>query len=421
MLDIKFIRDNKDIVAAGARKKRIEVDIDALIALDDKRRELQAAFDASRARQNQASQEIPSADEAKKATLMAEMKELKASMQEGEEKMKEVMKEWQLLMLRVPNVPDMSVPEGDSDADNKEVRRWGEPAAFDFPIKSHTELMLLNDMADFERGTKAAGFRGYFLKNDGARLVWALHRFVEDRFMHREGFTPMIVPSLVRREPFMGTGYLPQSEEDLYKTQDGEYLAGTAEVATMAYYMDEILDKSQLPIKFFAYSPCFRREAGSHGKDTKGVFRIHEFQKYEQVILCEASHEESVKQHEEITANSEALLQELALPYHVVVNCGGDLGLGQVKKYDIEAWMPSENTYRETHSSSYFHDFQTRRLNIRYREADGTMRYVHSLNNTALAMPRILCQIVENYQQADGSVRVPEVLQGYMGKSVIKK
>ena len=178
----------------------------------------------------------------------------------------------------------------------------------------------------------------------------------------------------------------------MYKTQDGDYLAGTAEVATMGYYSDEILDKKDLPVKFFAFSPCFRREAGSHGKDTKGIFRIHEFVKYEQVVLCEASHEQSVAIHEEITSNAEALLQELKLPYRVVVNCGGDLGLGQVKKYDIEAWMPSEGKYRETHSSSYFHDFQTRRLNIRYRDEDGTLRYVHSLNNTALAMPRILCR-----------------------------
>ena len=230
----------------------------------------------------------------------------------------------------------------------------------------------------------------------------------------------MIVPSLVRREPFVGTGYLPQSEEDLYKTQDGDYLAGTAEVATMGYYMDEVVDKGMLPIKFLAFSPCFRREAGSHGKDTKGIFRIHEFQKYEQVVLCEANHEESVRSHEELTKNAEELLQELALPYRVVVNCGGDLGLGQVKKYDIEAWMPSEKKYRETHSSSYFHDFQTRRLNIRYRDGD-TLRYAHSLNNTALATPRILCQIVENNQRADGSIAVPEALRAYVGKEEIKR
>jgi len=421
MLDIKFIRENKDIVSAGAKKKHIEVDIDRLIELDDKRRELQLTIDQKRAEQNAASEKIVKASTSEKETLIARMAEVKRTLQLEEESMQDILKEWRALMVMVPNVPDMSVPDGESDADNKEVKTWGDIPKFEYGPKSHSELLLMHDMADYERGAKVAGFRGYFLKNDGARLQWALQKFVEERFMNRDGFIPMIVPSMVRREPFVGTGYLPQSEEDLYKTQDGEYLAGTAEVATMGYYMDEVLEKSQLPLKFFSYSPCFRREAGSHGKDTKGIFRIHEFVKYEQVVLCEASHEESVKFHEELTANSEALLQELKLAHRVVVNCGGDLGLGQVKKYDIEAWMPSESTYRETHSSSYFHDFQARRLNIRYRDESGVLRYVHSLNNTALAMPRIICQLVENYQQADGSIAVPEVLRAYMGKDVIAK
>lgn len=421
MLDIKFIRENKDIVADGAKKKHIELDIDKLIKLDDKRRDLQVSIDAKRAEQNVASEMIVKASPEERDAVIAKMQNLKETLKLEEESLQEVLQKWRAIMLTVPNVPDISVPEGESDADNKEVRVWGEKPAFGFTPKNHVELMLQHDMADFERGAKVAGFRGYFLKNDGARLVWALERFVEDRFMNKEGFTPMIVPSLLRREPFVGTGYLPQSEEDLYKTQDGDYLAGTSEVASMSYYMDEILEKSQLPIKFFSFSPCYRREAGSHGKDTKGVFRIHEFVKFEQVVLCEASHEESVKQHEELTENSEKLLQELKLPYHVVINSGGDLGLGQVKKYDIEAWMPSEEKYRETHSSSYFHDFQTRRLNIRYRDVEGKVRYVHSLNNTALAMPRILCQIVENYQTADGSITIPEVLRTYMGKDVIGK
>ena len=421
MLDIKFIRENKDIVSAGAKKKHIEVDIDRLIELDDKRRELQLTIDQKRAEQNAASEKIVKASTSEKETLIARMAEVKRTLQLEEESMQDILKEWRALMVMVPNVPDMSVPDGESDADNKEVKTWGDIPKFEYGPKSHSELLLMHDMADYERGAKVAGFRGYFLKNDGARLQWALQKFVEERFMNRDGFIPMIVPSMVRREPFVGTGYLPQSEEDLYKTQDGEYLAGTAEVATMGYYMDEVLEKSQLPLKFFSYSPCFRREAGSHGKDTKGIFRIHEFVKYEQVVLCEASHEESVKFHEELTANSEALLQELKLAHRVVVNCGGDLGLGQVKKYDIEVWMPSESTYRETHSSSYFHDFQARRLNIRYRDESGVLRYVHSLNNTALAMPRIICQLVENYQQADGSIAVPEVLRAYMGKDVIAK
>jgi len=422
MLDIKFIRDNKDVVIAGAKKKHMEVDINALLVLDEKRRELQQSIDLKRSEQNVASNAIASAkSDTERQEIITRMQSLKETLKLEEESLQAVLKDWRALMVLVPNVPDMSVPDGESDADNQEVKQWGSLSTFNFEIKNHVDLMLENDMADFERGTKVAGFRGYFLKGDGARLLWTLERFVQDRFMNREGFTPLIVPSLLRREPFIGTGYLPQSEEDLYKTQDGEYLAGTAEVGAMGMYMEETLEKKDLPIKFFAFSPCFRREAGSHGKDTRGVFRIHEFVKYEQVVLCEANHEESVRLHEELTLNSEALLQELKLPYHVVVNCGGDLGLGQVKKYDIEAWMPSEKRYRETHSSSYFHDFQTRRLNIRYRDDDGALKFVHSLNNTALAMPRVLCQIVENYQNPDGSITVPEVLRGYMGKDVIQK
>jgi seryl-tRNA synthetase len=416
MLDIKFIRENLDIVKMGAKKKHLKVDIDELISLDDKRRALLTSVEGKKAEQNKYSQEIVNAkDDNARNQLISEMKLLKEEIIKEEEELKIIMGEWQKLMVQVPNVPDISVPDGEDDSQNREVRTWGTIPQFSFTPRTHVELILLNDMADFERGAKVAGFRGYFLKGNGAKLLFALTRFVEDRFMAKPDFTPLIAPSLVRRDPFLGTGYLPQSEEDLYKTQDGEYLAGTAEVATMGFFMDEVIDLKELPIKFFAYSPCFRREAGSHGKDTKGVFRIHEFIKYEQVILCEANHAESVRLHEEITGHSEALLQELGLPYHVVVNCGGDLGLGQVKKYDIEAWMPSENRYRETHSASYFHDFQTRRLNIRYRDSEGIMRFAHSLNNTALAMPRVFCQIVENYQNEDGSITIPHSLRPYLG------
>jgi seryl-tRNA synthetase len=421
MLDIKFIRENADIIKMAARKKRVEVDIDRLVALDDERKTLQATADEKRAIQNDMSQKIAKADGGERETMIAEMKSVKDELAQTEEKLRKVLQEWQSLMVQVPNVPDMSVPDGESDEDNAEIRTWGEPAKFNFTPKSHIELMESLDMLDLERGTKVAGFRGYFLKNDGVRLSFALWQFVLDEFTKGGEFSPVLAPSLVRREPFIGTGYLPQSEEDLYKTQDGDYLAGTAEVAMMGMFMDETLDAADLPLKFLAFSPCFRREAGSHGKDTKGIMRVHEFYKLEQVILCEASHETSVTHHEELTENAERLLQKLKIPYHVVVNCGADLGLGQVKKYDIEAWVPTEKKYRETHSSSYFHDFQTRRLNIRYRDKDGKMRFVHSLNNTALASPRILIPLVENYQQVDGTIKVPDVLVPYMGKDVIEK
>lgn len=423
MLDIKFIRENMELVKEGARKKHIEFNVEELVALDDRRRELQTVFETKRAEQNAASEKIAKSQNSSESLLLINsMQEVKKALQESEEKLKEVMKEWQKLMVRVPNIPDISVPEGASDAENKEVRVWGEIPAFDFEPKSHIELMENLDLADFERGTKVAGFRGYFLKNDGALLSFAIQQFVIDHILAKGGFTPMIAPSLVRREPFIGTGYLPQSEEDLYKTQDDLYLAGTAEVPTMGYYMDEVLEKEKLPIKFLSFSPCFRREAGSHGKQTKGLYRVHEFFKLEQVVLCEADHQLSVKFHEELTANAEESLQVLKIPHHVVVNCGGDLGLGQVKKYDIEAWMPSEKKYGETHSSSYFHDFQTRRLNIRYRDADGKLKFAHSLNNTAVATPRIIISVIENYQQADGSIKIPEPLRKYMGgRELIKK
>jgi seryl-tRNA synthetase len=421
MLDIKFIRENKDLVISGAKKKHIDIDIEKLLVIDDKRKELTSAIDNKKAEQNMMGERImKETDSVKKGEMIASMKIIKDSAVIQEEELKEVMKEWQTLMLAVPNIPDMSVPEGDSDEDNMEVKTWGEKRVFDFTPKSHIDIMLANDMVDFDRGTKVAGFRGYFLKNDAVKLQFALWHFVQDFFAKKGEFEPMIVPTLLNKQTFMGTGYIPGGEEDLYRTQDDTYLSGTAEVATMGYFMDDVLDKKDLPKKIISFSPCFRREAGSHGKDTKGLIRVHEFYKFEQVVLCEADHFESVKLHEEITLNAEEILQALGLPYRVVVNCGGDLGQGQVKKYDIEAWLPSEGRYRETNSASYFHDFQTRRLNIRYRGEDGKMKFVHSLNNTALS-GRPLIMIVENYQQADGSIRVPEVLVPYMGGQTIIK
>jgi len=415
MLDIKFIRENKDIVQAGAKKKHIDIDIDALILLDDARLKEMKEIETLRSEVNRVSNDIArDQDPALKIQLIEEMRAVKEDIKEREEKLKPIMEEWQKMMIHVPNVPDISVPEGGGDEENVEVRSWGEKPVFTFTPKDHVALMEAMDMVDFERGVKVSGFRGYFMKNDGATLFFALWQYFLNYFIEK-GYTPMIVPSLVRKESLIGTGMLPQSEEDLYKVGEGEYLAGTAEVATMGYHMNEVLDKKDLPKKFIAFSPCFRAEAGKHGKDVKGIIRVHEFFKIEQVILTEASHEESVKWHEEITAHVEYLMQQLGIPYHVVVNCGGDLGLGQVKKYDIEAWIPSQNKYRETHSSSYFHDFQTRRLGIRYRDENGKLQYAHSLNNTACATSRLPAALVENFQQEDGSIKIPEVLRKYMG------
>lgn len=421
MLDIKFIRENKDLITAAAKKKRLVFDVDALIKADDERRVLIARVEKNRAEQNTltetiaAKQRVPSGE---RENYVIQVRALKEERERDEEKLKALMREWQRLMLAVPNIPDMSVPEGEGDQDNQELRRSGEPPDFRFAPKSHVDLLRALDLVDFERGAKVAGFRGYFLKGDLLRLSVALWQFTIDALAER-GFTLIGAPSLVRREPFLGTGYLPGGEEDLYKTQDDSYLAGTAEVSVMAYYMDEVLAREKLPTKLLAFSPCFRREAGSYGKDTRGLIRVHEFFKLEQIVLCEARHEESVRLHEELTGNAERLLERLGLSFRVVLNCGADLGQGQVKKYDVEAWVPSEKRYRETHSSSYFHDFQTRRLNIRYRDEGGKLRFAHSLNNTALATPRLLVPLVEQYQQEDGTIMVPEVLEKYMGKKFI--
>lgn len=419
MLDIKFIRENKELIKAGAKKKHIEVDIDKLISIDEKRLGILSRVEALRGEQNKMNNSIATEkDPMVRNQMIGEMKIVKDELGGKEEELRSIMTEWQSLMLTVPNIPDMTVPEGESDEDNVEIKTWGEKTHFNFEPKDHIELMTKLKMVDFDRGTKVHGFRGYFLTGEGVRLSMAIWNYAMD-FFGNKGFIPFIPPIIINRKTFFGTGYLPQGEDDLYKTQDGDFLAGTAEVPLMGFHSDEILDKEELPKKYLGFSPCYRREAGSHSKDVKGLIRVHEFYKLEQVVLCEASHGESVKYHEEINRNTEEFIESLNIPYHTVANCGGDLGMGQVKKYDVELWVPKENKYREISSASYFHDFQTRRLNIRYKDEDGKMKYVHSLNCTAIPTPRILVSLVENFQQADGSIKIPEVLQKYMGKDII--
>jgi seryl-tRNA synthetase len=420
MLDIKFIRENLDLVKMAAKKKRMQVDLDELVKLDESRRALLQVIESKKSEQNAVSPKIAAAGtNEERLKLIEEMQVLKGELQIKEEELKDTMGKWQTLMLQVPNIPDMTVPDGESDADNVEIRTWGERTAFSFEPKDHIEIMLAHKMVDFERGAKVHGFRGYYLLGDGARLMWAIWNYANDFFSQRS-FVQMIPPTIVRKQNLYGTGHLPNDVDDIYRTQDDDYLIGTSEVPGMGFYADEVLDQEQLPVKFLAFSPCYRREAGSHSKDVKGLIRVHEFYKVEQIVICEASHEESVKWHEEITKNTEEFMQSLGIPHRVVLNCGADIGQGQVKKYDIEAWVPKEEKYRETHSASYFHDFQTRRFNIRYRDGDGKVRYAHSLNNTAVAAPRILVSLIENFQQADGSVKLPAVLHTYFGKDSIR-
>lgn len=444
MLDIKFIRDNPNIIKNAILKKHIVFDLDKFLVLDEERKRLLREIEELRAKQNILSEKISkTGDEYEKKSFLEMAKQIKERAADREDEFRNKDNQWKKKMLEIPNIPDYSVPDGRNDNDNVEIRKIGKirvrqpkinttgPASSHtknfgvgasrshklFKPKDHITLMRNLDMLDLDRGAKVAGFRGYFLKNDAVLLSLALWHFVFDELI-KKGFEPLIAPSLVRPESFIGTGWLPQGEEEVYKVQDNLYLAGTAEVSVMSYHQGEILNESELPKKYAAISPCFRREAGSYGKDTKGIFRLHEFVKIEQLVLCRADHEESVKWHEEITKNAEEIMQALKIPYRVVINCGGDLGLGQVKKYDIESWVPSEDRYRETHSSSYFHDFQTRRLNIRYKDAEGRLRFAHSLNNTAIATPRILISLLENHQQPDGSVNTPFVLRKFMGNKI---
>lgn len=419
MLDIKFIRENLDIVKMAAVKKKIKIDLDRLVVVDDLRRDIMTRVEAKKAEQNMASKRIAAEKEVGARNIfIADMQKLKTEIQKDEEELKPIMEEWQSLMLQVPNIPDMSVPDGDSDEDNVEIKTWGDHTKFDFLPQSHVELMQKLKMVDFDRGTKVHGFRGYYLINDGALLSWAIWNYANEFFL-KKGFSPMLPPTIVRKANLYGTGHLPNDAEDVYNTQDDDYLIGTSEVSTMGYYTDDILEKSQFPIKHLSFSPCYRREAGSHGKDVKGLIRVHEFYKVEQVMLCEASHEESVKWHEWINRNTEEFIESLGIPYRTVLNCGGDIGQGQVKKYDVELWVPMEEKYREISSASYFHDFQTRRFNIRYRDEEGKLRYAHSLNCTAIPTPRILVSLVENFQQSDGTIKIPEPLRKYMGKEII--
>jgi len=419
MLDIKFIRENKDLVKEAARKKHSAFEVESLLEIDEKRISLLSTVEGLRGEQNKMNSSIASASDFNaRQQMINEMRIVKEDLTKKEEELKEVMIEWQTLMLQVPNIPDISVPDGDDDASNQEIKQWGEKPNFDFEPKDHLELMTALKMADFERGSKVHGFRGYYLTGDGVYLCFAIWNYAME-FWKTRGFTPVMPPVIVRKQNLYGTGHLPGDVEDYYMTQDGDALAGTAEVPIMGMHADEVLDMKDFPIKYLGFSPCFRREAGAHSKDVKGLIRVHEFYKFEQVILCEASHQTSVAYHDELNRNTEEFIESLGIPYHTVINCGGDLGQGQVKKYDIELWVPKEDKYREISSASYFHDFQTRRFNTRYRDAEGKMHYAHSLNCTAIPTPRILVSLIENFQQSDGSIKVPDVLKKYLGKDFI--
>jgi seryl-tRNA synthetase len=415
MLDIRFIREHPELVQNGARKKHITVDIQQLLEVDEQRRQLIAKVESLKALRNKTSKDIPSLQGEAKQAAIAHMKQVAAESKQLEGDLRDIEATFEALMLQVPNVPAEDVPEGASDADNVVLRHWGDIPQFDFPLRDHVELGELLDLIDIPRGVKIAGSRTYFLKNAGALLEQAVLQFALHH-MVRKGFTPMVVPHLVKDDAMVGTAYFPGGQEQAYRVPEDEVnLIGTAEVPITSYHADEILQEHELPKYYVGLSSCYRREAGTYGKDTRGLYRIHQFQKVEQVVICANNPEVSNREHEHILRNAEEVLQALGLPYRVVLVCGGDLGVPQVKKYDIETWMPSRQAYGETHSASKFHEFQARRLKLRYRDQDGTIRFAHTLNNTVIASPRILIPLLELYQRADGSVAIPEVLQPYMG------
>ena len=417
MLDLAFIRSHPDVVKEAARLKNNDIDIDHLLEVDRKVTTLQREVEEARARQNQISKQIAKAakDKELREKLIAEGKQLAEQIKSMEPMLIALLEERQQLLYLVPNIPDPSAPIGKDENDNVPVKYWGKIPTFDFEPRDHYTIMQNLDMVDIERGVKVAGARSYILKNDAARLELALMNFAFDR-VARKGYTPLIVPAMAREFCFIGNGQFPKGRDQVYAIEnDDTFLVGTAEVSITGMFKDEILKVDDLPLRFVAFCPCFRREAGTYGKDTRGVFRIHQFNKVEQYIICRADHEESVLWHEALLANSEELVQALELPYRVVNVCTGDMGDGKVGMYDLECWLPSENRYRETHSCSYFHDWQARRANIRYRDEDGKVRFVHTLNNTAIASPRIMLPLLETHQQADGSVKIPAALRPYLG------
>ena len=418
MIDVKDLRENPDRYRKAAELKRMSVDIDAVVRLDAQRLAHQQEFERFRAEQNEASKQIGKLkDPAEKQAAIARMGELKAKVKEAEERAKAADAELEPLLLALPQPPDDDVPFGKDDTENVEVRRWGTVREFEFEPRDHATLGADLGLIDVERGVKLAGSRSYFLTGLGTLLHQAVLRLAQDMMVER-GFTPMTVPVLVRGEAMTGTGYFPLGREQAYEMTNEDppkYLVGTAEVSLTAYHMNEVLDERTLPRKYVATSPCFRREAGTYGKDTAGIYRIHQFDKVEQVVICRNDVDESKRWHHAITEYAEAVLQKLNLPHRVVYVCTGDLGQGQIAKYDIETWMPSRGAYSETHSSSRFYEFQARRLNMRYRDEGGRTQFCHTLNNTVIASPRILIPILESYQNADGSVTVPEALRAYVG------
>ncbi|MFQ6048106.1 MAG: serine--tRNA ligase [Phycisphaerae bacterium] len=435
MLDIRFIRDNLERLRHAARAKNTPCDLERLCAVDDQRRRIQQQLDQLRHQSKQLGAQMalyrnpkspwykrslaagadPATIQAEAEKLQEQLEQIKTSIKSLQQQQRGVLDEFNRLMLTVPQPPAPDVPEGTDERDNVEVRRVGQPPEFGFEPKDHIQLGLNLGIIDVDRGVKLAGTRNYILRAEGALLHQAVLKFGYDLMLQR-GFVPLTVPIINRGSAFVGTGWFPEGREQVYEIpRDELFLVGTAEVPVTSYHMDEILDEHELPKRYVAQSLCFRREAGAAGKDTYGLYRVHQFEKVEQVIICRNDEQASIEHHHEIVANAEQLMQQLELPYRVVNVCTGDLSTGAVQRFDIEAWMPSRGGYGETHSASRFYEFQARRLNLRYRDRARRLHYCHTLNNTVVASPRILIPLLEINQRPDGSVTIPKALRPYMG------
>ena len=420
MLDIKRIRNNPEEIIEALKKRRGEYPIQKLLDTDEKRREVIQKVESMKAEQNKLSKQVPQMKKNGEDTteLFKNLKKLSDDIKYMDDDLKNIDEEIREYLMEIPNTPNKDVPVGLDDTENLEMRKWGEPRKFDFDIKAHWDLGVDLDILDFERATKISKSRFSVFKGKGARLERALMNFMVDLHTDKQGYTEMNTPVLMSPSAMMGTGQIPKFKEDMfYCEKDDMYLAPTAEVPVTNLLGGEILEQGSLPIYYTAFTQCFRREAGSAGRDTRGLIRNHQFEKVEMVKFVEPA--TSYDELEKLTNNAEEILQLLEIPYRVVRLCSGDLGFSSAMTYDIEVWMPSYNRYVEISSCSNFEDFQARRANIRYRDENNKPQYVHTLNGSGLAIGRCFAAVIENYQQADGSIKIPEVLQKYTGFDII--
>lgn len=426
MLDIKFIIENTDLVKEGLNKKGYtpeDIDIDGLISLHKEVNKLKTSTQSIAEEKNRLSNSIKSASTEDRPSIIAKSKELGEELKKEQELLSELQQKFDNIMWRMPNLPSPESPVAPDESGNVVIKKVGAPKEFDFTPKDHVELMEINGWSELERITKVSGARTYAIKNELSRLELAMHMLVLDKLADN-GFTTITVPSISKQKPLYGMGYLPFAKDEIYyMPADDLYLSGTAELVLNSLHADEILSENDLPVLYAGFSPCFRREAGAAGKDTRGLVRVHQFLKTEQFVICKNDITESEKWHKKLLQISEEVLQDLELPYQVLEICTGDMGAPKYRQYDLEAWTPSQNCYRETHSCSNITEWQARRTNLRYRDnADGKVKFAHTLNNTGIATPRILAPFIENHQQKDGTVRIPEKLQPYMnGKKFIGK